>query len=184
MKHIYILLTKTKSFPSRIVGFFTRATYTHVSIGFEDEPDVFYSFSRLRASFPFPGGLTFESPDSGFLGSHGEAPCRLLCIEASDKAAEIARMRVRRMMKNRSLFRYNFFGCITCYFGIEYRRKGYYFCSQFVGEILEKSGAARFGKSTSLLKPDNFSALPHSRSIFCGTVSELANVLSAKKVPS
>ena len=52
MKRIYILLTKTKSVPSRIIGLFTRAAYTHAAIAFEDEPEVFYSFSRLRERFP------------------------------------------------------------------------------------------------------------------------------------
>lgn len=182
MKHIYILLTKTKSVPSRIIGLFTRATYTHVAIAFEDEPEIFYSFSRLRERFPLPGGLTTESPDSGFLGSHGESLCRLVCFEVPERAAERARMRVRRMMKSHSLFRYSLLGCIACRFGIEHRRRGYYFCSQFVGEILEKSGAASFGKSVSLLRPDDFLLLPRIRSIFCGTAGELANVLKAKKV--
>lgn len=66
MKHIYILLTKTKSVPSRIIGLFTRATYTHVAIAFDDEPEIFYSFSRLRERFPLPGGLTTESPTAAF----------------------------------------------------------------------------------------------------------------------
>lgn len=182
MKHIYILLTKTKSVPSRIIWLFTRATYTHVAIAFDDEPEIFYSFSRLRERFPLPGGLTTESPYSGFLGSHGESLCRLVCLEVSERAAERARMRVRRMMKSHSLFRYSLLGCIACRFGIEHRRRGYYFCSQFVGEILEKSGAASFGKSVSLLRPDDFLLLPRIRSIFCGTAGELANVLKAKKV--
>ena len=71
MKRIYILLTKTKSVPSRIIGLFTRAAYTHAAIAFEDEPEVFYSFSRLRERFPLPGGLTTESPDSGFSENTG-----------------------------------------------------------------------------------------------------------------
>lgn len=118
MKHIYILLTKTKSVPSRIIGLFTRATYTHVAIAFDDEPEIFYSFSRLRERFPLPGGLTTESPYSGFLGSHGESLCKLVCLEVSERAAERARMRVRRMMKSHSLFRYSLLGCIACRFGI------------------------------------------------------------------
>lgn len=182
MKRIYILLTKTKSVPSRIIGLFTRAAYTHAAIAFEDEPEVFYSFSRLRERFPLPGGLTTESPDSGFLGKHWESLCRLICLEVSDRTADRAQARVRRMMKSHSLFRYSLLGCVACRFGIAHRRKGYYFCSQFVGEVLEKSGAASFGRSVSLLRPDDFLLLPHIRSIFCGTAGELANVLKAKKV--
>ena len=182
MKHIYILLTKTKSVPSRIIGLFTRATYTHVAIAFDDEPEIFYSFSRLRERFPLPGGLTTESPYSGFLGAHKESLCRLMCLEVPDKVAERAHNRVARMIKNRALFRYSLLGCVACHFGIAHRRRGYYFCSQFIGEILEKSGAASFDKSVSLLRPDDFLLLPRIRSIFCGTAGELANVLKAKKV--
>ena len=75
MKYIYILLTKTKSVPSRIIGLFTGDAYTHSAIAFENEPTVFYSFSRLNEHFPFPGGLVEESPGIGFLGSHPESKC-------------------------------------------------------------------------------------------------------------
>ena len=182
MKCIYILLTKTKSVPSRIIGLFTGDEYTHASIAFEDEPTVFYSFSRLNEHFPFPGGLVEESLNTGFLGSHQESKCKLICLEVSDKIAERAKNRVMRMMKNRALFQYSLLGCITCHLAIASKRRGYYFCSQFVGEILEKSGAVSFEKNTSLLKPRDFLLIPHIKSLFCGTAGELSQILNAKNL--
>ncbi len=177
MKRIYILLTRTKSVPSRIVGLFTRSVYTHAAIAFENDPGVFYSFSRLRENFPLPGGLTEEQTDRGFLGAHKESLCRLMCLEVPDKVAERAQNRVARMIKNRALFRYSLLGCVACHFGIAHRRRGYYFCSQFVGEILEKSGAAFFEKDTSLLKPHDFLHIRNIKNIFCGTTGELSEML-------
>ena len=180
VKNIYILLTKTPSIPSRIVGLFTGAVYTHSSIAFDNAPSVFYSFSRLNEHFPIPGGLVEESLNTGFLGSHKESHCKLICLEVTDKIAEEAQRRVMCMMKNRTLFRYSLLGCVACSLGIAHKRRRYYFCSQFVGEILEKSGAVCLSKSASLLIPDDFMLIPHIKSLFCGTAGELSEILMTK----
>ena len=81
MKRIYILLTKTKSVPSRIIGLFTRAAYTHAAIAFEDEPEVFYSFSRLRERFPRKILRMFSVPDINFLVERKFRPVRMIFFE-------------------------------------------------------------------------------------------------------
>ena len=47
-KNIYIILTRSDTFISRLIGFFTKEPFTHASIAFDDSLDRMYSFARLN----------------------------------------------------------------------------------------------------------------------------------------
>ena len=64
-KKIYIVLTYTGTFMSKVIKIFTRAKYCHVSISLDEELTQMYSFGRLNAYNPFIGGFVHESLDEG-----------------------------------------------------------------------------------------------------------------------
>jgi inositol transport system substrate-binding protein len=66
MKSIYILLTKSDTYVSKIIGLVTDDHYTHASISFEENLQPMYSFSRKFVHSPLPAGLRVEPLQQGF----------------------------------------------------------------------------------------------------------------------
>ena len=80
---------------------------------------------------------------------------------------------VQRIMENSEEYHYNIFGLLLCQFNIPYHRKRHYFCSQFVSEVLDKSGALKLPKDTSLMKPSDYMCLPELSYRFQGRLWDL-----------
>ena len=57
MKKIYIVLTYTGTILSRLVKYYTKKEYSHVSISLDENLEEMYSFGRLNAYIPFIGGI-------------------------------------------------------------------------------------------------------------------------------
>ena len=53
MKKIYIILTYTGTLLSKIIKFYTKNEFSHVSISLDKELKYMYSFGRLNAYNPF-----------------------------------------------------------------------------------------------------------------------------------
>ena len=65
MKDVYIVLTDTGSVFTRMIKFFTRKPYNHVSISLDEDLETLYSFGRLKPRNPFFGGFVEEKIDEG-----------------------------------------------------------------------------------------------------------------------
>ena len=65
MKKIYIVLTHTGTILSKIVRFYTRKKYSHVSIGLDLNLNELYSFGRLNPNNPYKGGFVKEEINKG-----------------------------------------------------------------------------------------------------------------------
>lgn len=60
MHKIYIVLTYTGTLLARIVRFYTRKEYSHVSIALDENLNMMYSFGRLNPYNAFVGGFVHE----------------------------------------------------------------------------------------------------------------------------
>ena len=56
-------------------------------------------------------------------------------------------------MAHGSLYQFNVIGLALCGMHIRWKRRRHYFCSQFVSEVLEKSGAMELPKHSTLMHP-------------------------------
>ena len=89
-----------------------------------------------------------------------DAPCALYALEVTDEAYVRARRRAEHMMARGELYRFNTLGLILCALHIRWQRRRHYFCSQFVSEVLEKSGAMELPKDSTLMHPNDYAQLP------------------------
>ena len=62
---VYILLTRSGTWFSRLIHFATRDDYTHASIGLDGPAGPFYSFARKYERFALPAGLVEERVGPG-----------------------------------------------------------------------------------------------------------------------
>ena len=153
MKTIYILLTRSGTLLSNLVYRLTGARYTHASLAFDEDLSCLYSSTRKNGYTMFPAGPSREYLDRGVFRLRPDVPCAFYALEVSEEAYTRARRRADHMMAHGSLYRFNVLGLILCGLHIRWRRRRHYFCSQFVGEVLEKSGALELPKHSTLMHP-------------------------------
>ncbi len=173
MKTIYILLTRSTTILSRMVHLVTKDTYTHASIAFDENLEQLYSSSRKNGKTLFPAGPCTETLNGGYFGGHSEIPCALYRLQVSDESYEKAKQEVEEVLSHSSEYHFNIIGLILCKFNIPHHRKHYFFCSQFVGEVLKRSNAMKLPKDTSLMKPSDYMQLPELLCCFQGQIREL-----------
>ncbi len=176
MKPIYLLLTRTTSVPSRLISRFTGEPFTHVSLSFDNELTVLYSFARKYARLPLPAGLMEERLDRGFYGTQGDIPCALLRIDVPDRVYHRAHTKVTNMLQCRENYTYSLLGLLFCSLRIPLEFRDRYFCSQFVSKILADSGALALPKPASLMHPSDFYTIDGLRILYLGGLHNLRDL--------
>lgn len=180
MKTIYILLTRSNTCVSNAIHLFTADPYTHASISFNEELEPLYSFARKYVYTPLPAGLRTEQLHEGFFKKNGEIPCALYALEVSDEVYETAKYRVKQMMSHSEEYRYSIMGLLLCKMGIPYHRDNYYFCSEFVSEVLERSEALTLPKHISLMRPYDYTQISDFSCIYEGQLGNLHRIPKQK----
>ena len=82
-------------------------------------------------------------------------------------------LRAEHMMAHGSLYQFNVIGLALCGMHIRWKRRRHYFCSQFVSEVLEKSGAMELPKHSTLMHPNDYTRLEELRCVYKGTLAGL-----------
>lgn len=173
MKTIYILLTRSNTVLSKMVHLVTKDTYTHASIAFDENLELLYSSSRKNGKTLFPAGPCTEKLNSGYYGSHSGIPCALYKLQVSEESYKRAKQEVEQIISCSKEYHFNIIGLILCKFNIPYHRKHYFFCSQFVGEVLKRSNSVKLPKDTSLIKPSDYMNMSELVCCFKGYINEL-----------
>ena len=173
MKTIYILLTRSGTLLSKLVYAVTGANYTHASMAFDDDLSCLYSSTRKNGYTMFPAGPSREYLNRGVFCLRENVPCALYALEVEDETYARARRRAEHMMVHGGLYRFNVLGLMLCALHIRWKRRRHYFCSQFVSEVLEKSGAMELPKDSTLMHPNDYPLLPQLKCLYKGRLADL-----------
>lgn len=173
MKTLYIFLTRSGTLLSNLVYHVTGAQYTHISLAFDEDLSTLYSSTRKNGYTMFPAGPSKEYLNRGVFRLRENIPCALYALEVSDEAYLRARRRAEHMMSHGDLYRFNSLGLLLCALHIRWKRRRHYFCSQFVSEVLQKSGSLDLPKHSTLMHPNDYASLPELRCIYQGQLSDL-----------
>lgn len=147
-KHkVTILLTKYGDPFSRFIKLMSRCEYTHASISIDEEEDLFYSFNL-----------------KGFVEEHWKnrkskhllSGRKYIHLYVTDEVFNKLKEELEAFKNRKSEFSYSAFGTILCLFKIPTEFKKRYFCSRFVAEILNSSGAHQLRRTASLYLPVHF----------------------------
>lgn len=177
MKSVYLFFTRSGTILSRLIRFFTLDEFTHVSISADASLNNFYSFVRKNPRLPLPAGFTKESAYQGYIGRHPLMKCAFCELRVSDSAYTQILERLAVMNESSDFYQYSLLGVLLCAFGWELKRRRHYFCSQFVGDLLERSGAASLPKPSGLMHPDDYLGLPELTLLYRGTVLGLVGAI-------
>ena len=170
MKSIYVLLSRTDTVPARIIRTFTTGEFSHASVSLLPRTDNFYSFARRKVNNPLFAGFISENVHTKVFAKYPDAHCAIYQINVSDEGYEKARELIRFFRTNKKKATYSFAGALAMRFGIIYRRKYKFACSQFVAYLLDRTGDVSLPKDPYLMLPNDFLDIPGIKLIYDGTL--------------
>lgn len=169
-KQVYLLLTYTGTFLSRVIKIYTRKKYSHASISLDKELDRLYSFGRLNAYNPFNGGFVHEGINIGTFKRFKKTKCALYSFEVTQEQYENIENVLDKFINSTERYRFNIIGLFLSGANIKLNRKNYYYCSEFVKYVLDEA-KVETGLPV-LVKPMDFLKMPDLHLEYEGVLKE------------
>lgn len=167
-KHIYVLLTDTGTTFSKLIKAFTAAPYNHASIALDVELKELYSFGRKRPDNPWDAGFIEEDVYEGIYRFFPETRCVLLRLHVTKRRRAAIIQSIAGFRKQKDKYRYNLIGLLGVLLHHELAPRNYYFCSQFVAEVLRNSGYPLWSRPSALVTPNHFLKHPAFELVYEG----------------
>ncbi|ULO07610.1 hypothetical protein H1230_01635 [Paenibacillus sp. 19GGS1-52] len=169
---VFILLTNTGTLFTKIIQGYTKAPYNHASISFNQELSELYSFGRKHPNNPLNGGFVREDLKTGTFSKYPNTTCVIYELQASDREIEKMKRVLHIFIRSRQKYLYNILGVIGIALKEPVEFSNSYFCSQFVAEILLRSGIKLWNKLPALVTPEDFRQSERLHLIYEGKLSE------------
>ncbi|RRJ62685.1 hypothetical protein EHV15_06820 [Paenibacillus oralis] len=171
-RSVYILLTNTGTLFTRVIKGYTGAPYNHASISFDRELSELYSFGRKNPNNPLNGGFVKEDIKTGTFSKYPNTTCVLYELRVTGREVEKMERVLQLFIRKRKKYLYNLLGVIGIVLKEPVEFSNSYFCSQFVAEILERSGIKLWDKLPALVTPDDFRRCDRLKLVYEGKLSE------------
>jgi len=171
-RKIYIILTYSGTTPAKIIKLWTREPYSHASIAFEEDLSEMYSFARKGIWNPFNAGFIREDIHKGIFGKKENTKCIIYCLKVTDEQYYAVRKEIDDFKKKENILSYNYLGIWYAAINKSVQRKNKYFCSQFVAEVLKKSGINIFFKNSDLVRPRDIRLNPWLKTVYKGKLTD------------
>ncbi|OME91306.1 MULTISPECIES: hypothetical protein [Paenibacillus] len=171
-RSVFILLTNTGTLFTKVIQGYTRAPYNHASISFNRELSELYSFGRKNPNNPLNGGFVKEDLKTGTFSKYPNTTCVIYELQVSER--DIAKMKrvLQAFIRKDKKYFYNILGVLGIALKEPIEFSNSYFCSQFVAEILQRSGVRLWHKLPALVTPDDFRQSERLQLIYEGKLSE------------
>lgn len=167
MKDIYIILSNTKSLPSRLIHLVTRHDYAHVSISTDETLHKMYSFGRKYLYFPWYGGFVSESIYDGMFARNKKSKIAVYRLSVDEETYDKVNSGISDYTDHRKELFYDYIGIVGMKIGKDLFRPNGYVCSSFTHEILTKSGVA-LDKNRWEIYPVNFAEIDGAELVYEG----------------
>ena len=110
MKEIYIVLTHTGTTLSRIIKYYTKEKYIHVSIGLDSDLKELYSFGRLNPYNPYKGGFIHEELNKGTFARFRNTIGAVYSLKLTAEQYEKINCLIKTMKLNKDKYKFNIIG--------------------------------------------------------------------------
>lgn len=176
-KCVYIMVSKTSTWPSNVIKLWTKQPYAHTSLALDIELNEMYSFARKKVRNPFDCGFISEDITTGVFGRDINTTCQIARLWVTAKQYKNLMRILNKFKRDKSFYRYNYIGIfgVMCNRAVE--RKYNYFCSQFVYHVLNKAGVDMFEKKPGLVRPEDFRVWNELELIYRGKLNEYRQFL-------
>ena len=182
MKKIYIVITYTGTMLSKIIKFYTKDEFSHVSISLDKELKQMYSFGRLNPYNPFIGGFVQEYTDKGTFKRFKDTIAKILEIEVDEEKYLRLQQIIKHFELEKSEYKFNTFGLFAVGFKLKIKAKNSFYCAEFVKHLIDESDIGI--ELPELIRPENFKDIDLGEEIYNGLLREykaietVANVIT------
>ena len=170
MKEIYLVLTYTGTILSKIVKFYTKKEYSHVSISLDKELNQMYSFGRLNPYNAFIGGFVHEYVDKGTFKRFYKTKAAIYRLEVSKEQYQRLIELINKFEKTKDLYSFNTIGLFAVALNIKIKRKRKLYCAEFIKYLLEN--AEIVNSLPEIIKPEDFAKIKNTQKIYTGKIQE------------
>jgi len=173
-KKIYIVISQTGTFLSRILRIITKSDYNHASISLCDDLSIMYSFGRRNPYNPFWAGFVTESVDFGTFKRFPRTKTIVLSIDIPTTVYNAMLEKLEYMQISKDDYSYNYLGLCLAAFKIHRHKKNCYYCSEFVKDFLlnfDVKGAEQLGE---IVHPMDFIDIYGSNEIYSGILKDFS----------
>lgn len=176
-KHVYILLTDTGTWLSRLIKWYTKEPLNHASLAFDPGLREVYSFGRKDQRNPIIGGFVKEDVHGPLMSGS-----RCAVYRCSVDAETYMRLRneVKRIEERHEEYAFNFLGIIAVGLGRGFSRRRAFFCSEFVSTVCRRAGLHLTDKSDSLVRPADLAASDKLTLVFQGEMTFYLRRMAAR----
>jgi hypothetical protein len=171
-RYIYLVFSRTGTWLSGLISLFTKGKYVHSSISLDNSFTQMYSFGRTNPSNPLSGGFVEENLYDGVFKRFSSSECLIYRLEIKEEQYEIIRNEINKFLIEKDRYKYNFIGLLGILFDRPVKRRNYYFCTQFVSELLIKSKIYNTHKSPALVKPEDLIFIENKEIVYEGYINE------------
>lgn len=172
-KQVYIILSDTGTWFTRLIRLYTKAPFNHASIAFDPDLSEVYSFGRKSPTNPFIGGFVKEDMRGELFD---DALCAVYSCTVNESRYRRIRSIVQRFESESHQYKYNFIGLLTLILKIRFERKRAYFCSQFVASVFEQGGVTLVPKSSVFTTPFDLGCSKELRLTYQGELRSMAGM--------
>lgn len=173
---VYIMLSDTGTLFTNLIKKYTKAPYNHVSISFDPELKEMYSFGRKNPKNPLHGGFVKEDIVTGTYSRFKETTCVIYKLTVTERDMQKMKRILEVFIKNGDKYLYNFLGVLGVSIKEPIEFSNSYFCSQFVTEVLNRSGIKLWDTLPAMVTPDDFRQSDRLALIYEGKLFEYAPV--------
>ncbi|TQS75127.1 hypothetical protein DX933_07950 [Ornithinibacillus gellani] len=166
-KKVYILLSDTGSFFTKLIKLFTKKRYNHASISLDAALSDVYSFGRKKAGNPFVGGFVKEDVKQGLFT---QADCAIYALSVTEFQFNQMKSFIQEIESEKESYRYNFLGLFGFIIKRPIKREKALFCSQFVASVLKGCHIIQFEQPLSLIAPCDLQELSELKLVYEGTL--------------
>ncbi|MRG87190.1 hypothetical protein [Salinibacillus xinjiangensis] len=169
---VYIMLSDTGTLFTSVIKKYTKAPYNHASLSFDPELREMYSFGRKNPNNPLHGGFVKEDIFQGTYSKYKDTTCVIYRLAVTARQVEKMKRIMNVFIRNNDKFLYNILGVIGVSLREPVEFSNSYFCSQFVADILKRSGIKLWDKLPVMVTPDDFRNNKHLELIYEGKLFE------------
>lgn len=169
MKKIYIILTFTGTWLSRVVRVYTKKEYSHVSISLDEDLTKMYSFGRLYPYNPFLAGFVHEGINHGTFKRFKKTKTKIYSMEVPKEKYDQIEEIINNIQQQKNLYKFNIIGLLALALNVKIKREKSFYCAEFVKYVLEQSDVIEL---PDLVKPDDFEHLSGISEVYKGVLRE------------
>ncbi|WP_428909518.1 hypothetical protein [Niallia sp. Krafla_26] len=171
-RNVYILLTDTGTWFSRMIKLYTKAPYNHASISLDEHLEELYSFGRKVYYNPLSAGFVKEGLDHGVFFYKKNTKCIIYKLSVNDSQYKKLTKSIARVKFLKDQYRYNLLGVMAIAMNKRLIRKNAFTCSQFVASMLVASGILQFDKYIELITPEDIMNISQLELIYEGKLRD------------